>query len=125
MLSFLEIPVGVRKRFDFYRSFFFWKTDDTKKKYRLTKWNMVCRPKDQEELGIKIFELKNKCLLSKWLFKILTKERMWQQILSNKYLKNHMLAQAESKPPTDSPFWKGLMKVTNDLFSRGFFKSWN
>jgi hypothetical protein len=41
MLSFQEIPVGVRKRLDFYRSSFFWKTDNTKKKYRLTKWNMV------------------------------------------------------------------------------------
>jgi predicted enzyme related to lactoylglutathione lyase len=58
MLSFLEIPVGVRKRFDFYRSFFFWKTDDTKKKYRFTKWNMVCRPKDQGGLGIEVLELK-------------------------------------------------------------------
>jgi hypothetical protein len=47
MLSFLEIPVGVRKRLDFFRSSFFWQTDDNKKKYRLTKWNMVCRPKDQ------------------------------------------------------------------------------
>jgi hypothetical protein len=121
MLSFLEIPVGVRKRLDFYRSSFFWQTDETKKKYRLTKWSMVCRPKEQGGLGIEVLELKNKCLLSKWLFKLLTEEGMWQQILSNKYLKNQTLAQVEEKP-TDSPFWKGLMRVKSDFFARGYFK---
>jgi hypothetical protein len=47
LLSFFEIPKGVRKRLDFYRSRFFWQSDGQKKKYRLTKWNIVCRPKDQ------------------------------------------------------------------------------
>jgi hypothetical protein len=115
MLSFLEIPVGVRKRLDFFRSSFFWQTDETKKKYRLTRWNMVCRPKDQGGLGIEVLELKNKCLLSKWLFKILTEEGMWQQLITNKYIKNQTLAQVETKP-SDSPFWKGLMHVKDDFF---------
>jgi hypothetical protein len=56
MLSFLEIPLGVRKHADFFQSSFFWQTDETKKKYRLTKWNMVCRPKDQGGLGIEVLE---------------------------------------------------------------------
>ena len=47
LLSFFEIPKGVHKRLDFYRSRFFWQSDQNKKKYRLTKWNIVCRPKDQ------------------------------------------------------------------------------
>jgi hypothetical protein len=47
LLSFFEIPKGVRKRLNFYRSRFFWQSDGQKKKYRLTKWNIVCRPKDQ------------------------------------------------------------------------------
>jgi hypothetical protein len=46
MLSFLEIPKGVRKRLDFYRSWFFWQNDQLKRKYRLTKWHIICRPKD-------------------------------------------------------------------------------
>ena len=52
MLSFFEIPKGVRKRLDFYRSRFFWQSDEHKKKYRLSRWNIVCRPKDQGGLGI-------------------------------------------------------------------------
>jgi hypothetical protein len=124
MLSFLEIPIGVRKRLDYYRSKFFWQSDEYKKKYRLSKWNMLCRPKDQGGLGIEVLELKNKCLLSKWLFKLLSEEGMWQQLLSNKYLRNKTLSQVEVKP-TDSPFWKGLMHVKEDFFKRGYFKLGN
>uniref|UniRef100_A0A453CTJ0 Uncharacterized protein n=1 Tax=Aegilops tauschii subsp. strangulata TaxID=200361 RepID=A0A453CTJ0_AEGTS len=39
---------------------------------------------------------------------------MWSQILRNKYLQSKTLAQVTMRP-TDSPFWKGLMR-TKDLF---------
>jgi hypothetical protein len=78
MLSFFEIPKGVRKRLDFFRSRFFWDSDGLKKKYRLTKWNIICRPKDQGGLGIEVLEIKNKCLLTKWLYKILHGDGVWR-----------------------------------------------
>ena len=124
MLSFLEIPVGVRKRLDFYRSCFFWQNDDHKRKYRLTKWNIEYRPKDQGGLGIEVLELKNNCLLSKWLFKLLNEDGVWQELLRNKYLGTKTLAQVEASP-TDSPFWKGLMRVKEGFFDRGTFKIGN
>src|SRR6266536_4971023 len=43
-------------------------------------------------------------------------EGMWAQILRNKYLQSKTLAQVTVRP-TDSPFWKGLMR-TKDLFFR-------
>jgi hypothetical protein len=118
MLSFLEIPVGVRKRLDFFRSRFFWQGDGHKKKYRLTKWDIICRPKDQGGLGIEDLKLKNRSLLSKWLFKLINEEGVWQELLHNKYLKDKTLSQISAKP-TDSPFWKGLMGVKDDFFERG------
>ena len=120
MFSFFEVPIGVRKRFDYYRSRFFWQSDEHKQKYRLTKWNIICRPKDQGGLGIEVLDLKNKSLLSKWLFKLLNEEGMWQELLQNKYLHSKTLAQVEISP-NDSPFWKGLMRVKKDFFSRGHF----
>src|SRR5438105_1492534 len=51
MLSFFEIPKEVLKRLDFYRSRFFWQSEEHKNKYRLTKWSVVCTPKDQGGLG--------------------------------------------------------------------------
>jgi hypothetical protein len=124
MLSFLEIPKGARKILDFYRSSFFWETNDKKKRYRLTKWNIIYSPKDQGGLGIEVLDLKNKCLLRKWLFKLLTEEGMWQELLHNKYLKNKTLAHGDAKP-TDSPFWICLMRVKENFFKRGSFKVGN
>ena len=52
MMSFFEIPKGILKRLDFYRSRFFWLGNNDKRKYRLAKWDIICRPKDQGGLGI-------------------------------------------------------------------------
>jgi hypothetical protein len=45
MLSFFRIPKEVCKKFDYFRSRFFWLCDDHKKKYRIAKWCIVCKPK--------------------------------------------------------------------------------
>ena len=97
LLSFFEVPIGVRKRLDFYRSRFFCQCDEVKTKYRLTRWDIICRPKDQAGLGIENLEIKNKCLLSKWLFRLSVEtDGMWAQILRNKYLVSKSLAQVPS-----------------------------
>uniref|UniRef100_A0A8I6YGZ3 Uncharacterized protein n=1 Tax=Hordeum vulgare subsp. vulgare TaxID=112509 RepID=A0A8I6YGZ3_HORVV len=116
-----EVPVGVRRRLDFYRSRFFWQTDGDKKKYRLARWDIICRPKDQGGLGIENLEVKNRCLLSKWLFRLSVEtEGIWVQILRNKYLHSKTLAHVSVRP-NDSPFWKGLMKVRSAFFRRTKF----
>ena len=59
MLSFFQIPKGVLQRRDYFRSRFFWQGDSENKKYRLTKWNVVCRPKDQGGLGVQDLQVKD------------------------------------------------------------------
>jgi hypothetical protein len=59
---------------------------------RLSKWNIICWPKDQGGLGIEVLELKNKSLLSKWLFKLINEDGVWQEILRNKYLHSKTLS---------------------------------
>lgn len=59
-------------------------------------------------------EIKNKCLLCKWLFKLLNDDGLWQSLLINKYLSTRCFTQAMIKPH-DSHFLKGLMNV-KDLF---------
>ena len=94
LLSFFEVPVGVRKRLDFYRSRYFWQCDERKQKYRLAKWDIICKPKDQGGLGIENLEVKNRCLLSKWLSKLSVEtEATWVQILLSKYLHSKTLSQ--------------------------------
>jgi hypothetical protein len=81
-----------------------------------------CSSQEKEGgLGIEGLDIKNNCLLSKWLFKIINEEWMWQELICNKYLKNKNLAEVQAKP-TDSPFWKGLMNQKDIFFKYGSFR---
>jgi hypothetical protein len=64
-------------------------------KYRLMKWSIMCQPKDQGGLGIKNLEIQNQCLLSKWLFKLINEEGLWQTILWNNYLLKQTIVKVE------------------------------
>jgi hypothetical protein len=59
-------------------------------------------------------------LLSKWLYRLLTTNGTWQQILCNKYLGTKPLVQVQWKSG-DSHFWAGLMKVKNVFLKFGTF----
>jgi hypothetical protein len=52
---------------------------------------------------------------------MLSEEGMWQELLHNKYLKNTTLAEVEAKP-SDSPFWKGLMRAKDEFLVGAIFK---
>jgi hypothetical protein len=121
MLSFFEIPKGVIEKIDYFRSRFFWQNDSQKKKYRLTKWNIICQPKDQGGLGIQNLEIQNQCLLSKWLFKLINEEGLWQTILRNKYLTRQTIGKVDRKP-RDSHFWTVLMKAKEAFLVYGSFR---
>jgi hypothetical protein len=119
MMSFFAIPRGVLKKIDYFRSRFFWQQEE-KRKYRLAKWSILCQPKDQGGLGIRNLDIQNTALLSKWLYKLLTTDGTWQELIRNKYLGSKPLSQAFWKPG-DSHFWSGLMKVKSDFLRFGSF----
>ena len=106
MMSFFEIPKGVLKKLNHYRSRFFGKGGSDKKKYHLAKWDIHCHPKDQGGLGVIDLELQNKCLLSKWIVNFLNSEGTWQSLLRNKYLSSKSLPQVQAKPK-NSHFLRG------------------
>jgi hypothetical protein len=62
----------------------------------------------------------NVALLSKWLFKLLNEEGVWQDVVRRKYLKEKTLCQVTRKPG-DSQFWAGLMEVKDQFLARGSF----
>jgi hypothetical protein len=119
MMSFFSIPRGVLTKLDYFRSIFFWQQEE-KRKYRLAKWSILCQPKDQGGLGIRNLDIQNIALLSKWLYKLLTTDGTWQQLIRNKYLGSKPLSQAFWKA-ADSHFWAGLMKVKSDFLRFGTF----
>jgi hypothetical protein len=51
---------------------------------------------------------------------MLIEDGVWQDLLTNKYLRGQTLSQVQAKP-TDSPFWKEIMGVKEEFFKRGSF----
>jgi hypothetical protein len=80
----------------------------------------LIRPKSVGVLGITNLDAQNVCLLSKWLFKLLTEEGTWQQILKRKCLGSKTLTHV-TKQPGDSQFWSGLMEIKELFIERGKF----
>jgi hypothetical protein len=72
-------------------------------------------------MGIKNPYIQNKCLLSKWFFRLCNEDGIWQELLRNKYLKNKSLGQVNKKLGY-SHFWMGLMGVRDKFISLGRFK---
>lgn len=58
---------------------------------------MLSTPKCVGGLGITNLEFQNIYLVSKWLFKLLNEEGMWQIMLKQKYLGNKVLSQVAKK----------------------------
>lgn len=81
---------------------------------------MLCRPKSQGGLGIQDLEIKNIALLSKWIYKLLTENGVWQEIIRNKYVGSKAISQVHWKPG-DSHFWNGVMKAKEFFFHFGSF----
>ncbi|WVZ96894.1 hypothetical protein U9M48_042474, partial [Paspalum notatum var. saurae] len=109
---FFAIPKGVLRKLEYLRSRFFWQNDQHKKKYHLIKWDQICQPKEQGGLGILDLEVQNKCLLSKWLFKLANEDEI-NTLRQNRW--------EIGEKPGVSHFWAGLMDVKQEFLSLGSF----
>ncbi|WVZ89203.1 hypothetical protein U9M48_035635, partial [Paspalum notatum var. saurae] len=98
MISFFSIPKGVLMKLDYNRSRFFWQRMKTRRNTGLLNGLFCVNQKTKEAL----------------LYKLLTSDGTWQQILGNKYIGSKPLAQVEWKIG-DSHFWSCLMKVKPDF----------
>jgi hypothetical protein len=106
MMSFLAIPKGVRKRLDYYRSRFFWQCDEHKKKYRLAKWSILCKPRCMGVWEFWIWKLKTNVYLANGCLSFLMRIVYGKRYLRRNMLKINALSQIE-KRPGDSHFWCG------------------
>jgi len=89
IMSYFEIPKVSLKDCILSVNFFWQGNND--KKYYLAKWDILRHPKGQGGMWITYLWIKNKCLLSKWSFKLFN-EGTWQTFLMNKYLIIHYLS---------------------------------
>ncbi|WVZ90646.1 hypothetical protein U9M48_036930, partial [Paspalum notatum var. saurae] len=87
---------------------------------RLVLINSVLSSLPIRGLGIIDLEVHNKCLLSKWVFKLANEDGIWQNLLRNKYLKSKPFGGGIKRPGV-SHFWAGLMEVKQEFLSLGSF----
>jgi hypothetical protein len=69
---------------------------------------------------VKILEIHNRCLLSKWLFNLINSDGTWQQLLKNKYLGDKSITQVGRKSG-HSHFWSGLINIKDQFLCLGSF----
>jgi hypothetical protein len=65
-----------------------WQEKEGVKKYHLVNWQSVLSPHDMGGLGVTDLVTLNKCLLSKWLWKLENSDGLWQTVVRDKYLRN-------------------------------------
>jgi hypothetical protein len=72
-------------------------------------------------MGIIDLDIQNKCLIGKWIIKLINEDGLWQCVLKKKYLKGKTLSQLKRKTG-DSHFWSGLMEIKKIVLVRGRFQ---
>lgn len=87
LMGFYLLSGGIHASFDKHRGAFYWNSSDNKHKYRMVKWDLICRPKSMGGLGIINTLVMNKCLMIKWWWKIMFLEERptWLSLLKAKY----------------------------------------
>jgi hypothetical protein len=116
-MSIYLLPKTVAEVLDKQRRVFFWQGGNTKKKYRLIKWDIICKSKKKGGLGIKNIRKMNLSLLCKWWWKLENEEGLWQDLVKAKYLQNAGVGNVSHKMG-DSPVWTDLLKV-KPIYLRG------
>lgn len=94
---------------------FYWNSADNRSKYRLVKWQSICRPKTHGGLGILNTSIMNKCLIIKWWWKIVSSgsDSLWYSLLKGKNFPN--CNPLFASPSGGSQFWRDLVKVRDDF----------
>ena len=104
------LPKTVIVKLDKHRKRFFWQENEGRKRYHLVRWSRICRSKSKRGLGVKDLRKQNISLLTKWWWKLETRNGLWQEVIRAKYMKKDTVTSIKSKF-SDSPMWKAIMKV--------------
>ena len=111
-MYFFKVPRGVLKNIEYFIASFFWQNDEHKKKYRSAKMGYFVSTKRARWF---------KNLESRFTNFAYNKKGIWQELITNKYLKNKTLSQIEKKNGY-SHFWNGLLGVKYIFLSLKKFK---
>lgn len=88
-----------------------WSKGCSNRSWNLVAWKDITQPKDRGGLGIRSARLNNEALLGKLVESMLhEKDKLWVRVLSDKYLKNESVLNAEHKQG-ESYVWRGIVRA--------------
>ena len=85
------------ERLDKHRRRFLWQVTKNRKRYYLVKWTRICQSKNKGGLGVKDLHKQNLSLLTICLWKIETKNGLWQDIVKAKYFHRDTISSVKGK----------------------------
>jgi len=114
-LSLYKVPctilAGIRKRI----FSFIWKGNHTSKKIHLARWELLSMPKIKGGWGLKNLSLFSQALRMKSLWRGLTANTFWCQVLADKYLGQNSvmewLKMEQHRSTNSSIIWRGFVEV--------------
>jgi hypothetical protein len=104
----------VYQKMDTTRANFFRYVPNMKRKYHMAKWETLATPKNAGGASFANTRIMNKCLLSKWIYKLERGDNtLVLQLVEKKYLGERGIYNCKNK--NGSQFWKGLMTVRDEI----------
>jgi hypothetical protein len=108
----LDVPVTIKDQIEKYMRYFLWR----KKNYEvqakgsaLIAWTKICKPKDQDGLGVLQLDAQNKALMLKNLHKFFNRQDIpWVNLIWNSYYHEGSLP---AKQNDGSFWWKSHLKL--------------
>ena len=116
-MSMYLLPKTVINQLDSQRRKLLWQGGGQKKQYHLVWWEVLCKSKKKDGLGIKNIKKLNISFLCKWWWKLEHEEGLWQNLVQEKYLRGALVSTVSPKMG-DSPIWTDMLKIRH-IYLRG------
>ncbi|CAN1150946.1 Putative ribonuclease H protein At1g65750 [Linum perenne] len=112
------LPTSITSRIDSILRNFVWGATPDHRKTHLLSWDSICRSKDQGGLGFRKARELNDAYMMKLGWMILNDpDRLWVQIITNKYLKETPEGLKLRRKSGGSNLWRGIRRVWPEMAS--------
>ncbi|KAL4360722.1 hypothetical protein GQ457_04G018500 [Hibiscus cannabinus] len=109
-LSLFKMPRSISLQLNRFVARFIWGAVDCKK-IHWVRWEVLCLPKSLGGLGLIDFELKNKALLYKWLWRYSSeRDSLWRRVINEKYEKGVKKLLPTNISGKKSLIWKEVIR---------------
>ena len=109
-MSCFKLPITLCHEIEALICRFFWGQRGDRRKIHWTKWQDLCKPKNQGGMGFKDLALYNDALLAKQTWRLLHDiQSLFHRVLKAKFFPNSMVLEAKC-PSSASYAWKSIIK---------------